>query len=99
LLFIVVKSIWWIVAVPLLAVAIGFTYLHYTQPVYQSTGVVQISSENRANTLLDMENIYEKEDISKNIEVLRSPEFFKRVLASLPLEVSYYTEGEILYNE
>jgi len=49
--------------------------------------------------LLNVEDIYESEDISKDIELLRSEEFFKRVVESLDLEISCFTEGQILTNE
>ena len=49
--------------------------------------------------MLNVEDIYESEDISKDIELLRSEEFFKRVVESLDLEISCFTEGQILTNE
>ena len=49
--------------------------------------------------MLDVENIYQSDDISKQIELLRSEEFFKRVIDALDLSVSYFNEGEVLVHE
>ncbi len=99
MVFIIRKSLIWILLVLGLAAGSAYTVIHYSQPVYESKTILQISSENRANQLLEVENIYESEEISKDIEVLRSQEFFKRVLDTLPLDISYYFEGEVLRNE
>lgn len=71
----------------------AYTYIHYTQPVYESSSVIQIVRENQANTLLNVQDFYESEDISKDIELMRSEEFFKRVIDHLDLDVSYFSEG------
>ena len=93
------KSLIWMVLIFALAMGGAYVYLHFTQPIYESSSVVQIVTDNKANRLLNVENIYESQDISKQIELLRSEEFFKRVLNSLNLEVSYYNEGEVLTHE
>ena len=48
---------------------------------------------------MQVDDIYEIEDISGNIELLRSKEFFKRVLKSLPLEVTYFSKGDLKEHE
>ena len=99
LLMITSKSLIWIVSIILLLGGLAFTYVYYTQPKYESTSIIQIINENQANRILNVGDIYEDADISKDIELLRSPEFFKRVIANLPVDVSYYVEGEVLNHE
>ena len=93
------KSLPWILLVFIIAIGSAYTYIYYTQPLYQSKSIIQIINENQANRILNVGDIYEDADISKDIELLRSPEFFKRVVSELPLEVSYYVEGEVLDHE
>jgi tyrosine-protein kinase Etk/Wzc len=93
------KSLAWILVILILALGAAYTLLFYTQPVYESKSIIQIINENQANRILNVGDIYEDADISKDIELLRSPEFFKRVVLSLPLEVSYFAEGEVLVHE
>jgi tyrosine-protein kinase Etk/Wzc len=99
LLQITSKTIPWIILIFILSIGSAFTYLYYTQREYQSTSVIQIVNENQANRILNVGDIYEDADISKDIELLRSPVFFKRVIEDLPLDVSYYVEGEVLDHE
>ena len=93
------KSLLWMLLVFALAFGGAYTYLYFTQPVYESSTIIQIITDDKANRLLDVENIYESQDISKQIELLRSEEFFKRVIESLELYDSYYNEGEVLTHE
>jgi len=99
LIVIAKKTIVWAVFIMLLSIGTAYAIIHYTEPVYESNSVVQIISDNQANRLLNVDDIYEADDISKDIEIMRSREFFKRVVAALPLDVSYYHEGEVLKNE
>lgn len=100
LLINILKQSWiWMILIVALSGASAYTYIHYTAPEYESSSIIQIISDNQANRLLNVEDIYQSEDISKDIELLRSEEFFKRVVESLDLGISYYTEGQILTNE
>lgn len=89
LLMVTSKSLIWIVSIVLLLGGMAYTYVYYTQPNYESKSVIQIINENQANRILNVGDIYEDADISKDIELLRSPEFFKRVISNLPVDVSY----------
>ena len=99
LIHILRNSWYWMVLILALFMGGAFTYIHYTQPVYEASSVIQIVKENQANRLLNVQEFRESEDISKDIELLRSEEFFKRVIENLDLSISYYAEGEILRNE
>ena len=93
------KSFIWIVLFFVLAFASSIIYLRYTQPVYDAASVLQLKESNRANQVLDLEQINDKGDISADIEIIRSKEFIKSIFEKLPLTISYYTEGEFLIFE
>ena len=94
------RSILWVIAFFLLAWAGAFIYLRYTQPVFESTSVIQLQSSDEANKILNVNNFYEKSDeLAEAIELLRSKVFFERVLSKLPLEIRYYSEGTFKSNE
>ncbi len=93
-LLILKKNIWLFLLFLVLSIFGAFIYLRYTQPVYKSISIIQINNEaSKAHKILNIEDIYEKKDISNVIELLRSKEFLKRVLKKLPLNVEYYTQG------
>ena len=73
--------------------------MRYTQPVYESTAILQINDDNKATKLLQLENIDESEDLSQVIELLRSKEFLKRTFNKLPLNIRYYVQGTFLSSE
>jgi len=77
LLINILKQSWiWMILIVALSGASAYTYIHYTAPEYESSSIIQIISDNQANRLLNVEDIYQSEDISKDIELLRSEEFF-----------------------
>jgi len=96
----ILKKNYWIALVLMALSVLGaFLYLRYTQPVYTSTSVLQINETNRTTRVLAIEDVYQDDDISKVIELLRSKEFLKRVFKKLDLDVSYYVEGTFLATE
>ncbi|MDP4935262.1 MAG: Wzz/FepE/Etk N-terminal domain-containing protein [Salibacteraceae bacterium] len=99
LIFLSVKSIPWALIIILLSIASAYTFLHYTAPVFESKSIIQLTSDNQDNRILNVEDIYQNSDISKEIELIRSPEFFKRVVNALPIDISYFSEGEVLIFE
>ena len=82
-----------------ICVVVSFVYLRYTIPIYQSQLVLQVGSENTANKVLQVDNFSQKEDIAKDVELLKSKLLFKRALSKLQLKVSYYNQGNFLNNE
>jgi tyrosine-protein kinase Etk/Wzc len=84
------------VAVLLITAFIGaFLYLRYTHPVYESRVVIQVNMEEQTSKILNVNNLYE-EGLQKKLVLLSSPVFLKRALSKLPLDISYYIEGNIL---
>lgn len=99
LIMLTVKSLVWSALIFGLAIVTAYTYLYYTQPIYEANSVIQLINDNQANRVLNVENIYEEDNLSKDLEVLRSPEFLKLVVQSLDHDISYFSEGEVLTNE
>jgi hypothetical protein len=93
------KNIWWIVLIITVCSAGSYLYLRYTQPIFQSTVVLQIGDDESEKKILGVEFIPDEANIDSKIELIRSPFIFKQAIASLPLEVSYYHEGNILTEE
>ncbi|SFT88304.1 capsular exopolysaccharide family [Lishizhenia tianjinensis] len=79
--------------------ALSFLYLRYTKPVYQSQMVIQIDNEDQGANVLDLKNVNNDGNISKEIELLRSQFLFEEALKRLNLEVSHFAKGEFLTEE
>ncbi|MFP4662826.1 MAG: polysaccharide biosynthesis tyrosine autokinase [Bacteroidales bacterium] len=92
------KSLWIIGVCLVTGIITGFLYIRYTPPVYQSSSVLQVSTKNKTNEILDIDDMYET-GLDPVIELIRSKEFLKRCFHLLPLEVSYYKQGTFLSNE
>ncbi|HIB01878.1 MAG TPA: hypothetical protein EYO31_08470, partial [Phycisphaerales bacterium] len=92
------KSIWWILLFFLITGAAGWAYLRYTPPHFEANTTLQISVQNTAQKVLNVESIYDQ-DIAAEIEILRSHSFVKSALSRINLEVSYFAQGKILNYE
>ncbi len=92
------KNIFTFAAITVACVCLSFLYLRYTAPIYSSRLVYQVNSENKASTVLNVGSIQEN-TLAKDVEILKSKLLFKRALKRIPVEVSYYNQGEILTNE
>ena len=78
-------------------------YLRYTHPVYQSESVIKIGTVNNANAVLNIQNpqFYDAMGMGSNnlagsIELLRSKLMLQRVLSQMPLNISYFAQGNVL---
>ncbi|MEK6616309.1 MAG: GNVR domain-containing protein, partial [Bacteroidota bacterium] len=99
-LFLVRKSIFWMLLFFVLAMSCAYFYLRYTPQVFESKTVLQINSENEASKILNVENVYENQNgIAKSQELLRSKVFFRKILSTLPLKATYFAEGTFKSNE
>jgi tyrosine-protein kinase Etk/Wzc len=92
------KNLRWFVLIILLCVSLSIIYLRYTAPIYSSQLTYQVNSENRANTVLNVGRLQEN-TLAKDIEILKSKLLFKRALKRIPIDVSFFNQGEILSNE
>lgn len=83
----------------LLALALSFLYLRYTKPLYQSSAVIQRSSQDEGKRILDIEGFEQENKLSEDVELLRSTFLLEKALRNLNLTVSYFSEGDILTEE
>ena len=83
----------------LFSLATAFIYLRYTKSVYQSEMLIQITKEDTGKEVIDFENINSNDNISAEIELLRSQFLFDKAINSLNMHVSHYSKGNILTEE
>ncbi len=97
---VVLRNNWVIVPVLLLLGLTGsFLYLRYTKPVYESNTVIQRSSRDEGKKILELENLEQEDNLSQDVELLRSSFLLQKALRNLNLSISYYSEGQILTEE
>lgn len=93
------KNVIWLFLFLAIGLVSAFLYLRYTLPIYESSSIIQIKSKNTASNILKMETIEEGRELSADIEIMRSKIFLERILNTLPFEIGYYNEGELLEYE
>ncbi len=101
---IIVKKYFYVLLTVLFFALVGsLLYLRYTHPVYQSESVIKIGTVNNANAVLNIQNaqFYDAMGMGSNnlagsIELLRSKLMLGRVLNQMPLDISYYAQGNVL---
>ncbi|MBK9628066.1 MAG: hypothetical protein IPO56_10300 [Flavobacteriales bacterium] len=99
-IFILKRSLIWIVLCVLTAIASAFIYLRYTAPMYETRALLQVRESNTAKKVLSMNTFTdETNNLQADVELMRSKFFMDRVLAKLPLKVSYFNQGQILTEE
>src|SRR5690554_1572914 len=90
------RNWYWCVLIFALLIVTGFLYLRYTKPIYESSMLIQINSENQGADILDFKDIRQEGSIAKEIELLRSQVLFEKAIANLPLQVSHFAKGDLL---
>lgn len=98
-LFIARKNLFWVFLFIIISIVAAFVYIRYTPPVYESSSIIQIKQENNMSKVLELDKLQEMQDISGEIELLRSKIILKKVIAKLPLQISYYNQGTVLQYE
>lgn len=98
------RSWYWIIIFPVLLLTLGYFYLRYSIPIYESAAVIQIQENDQGKEILALENVGgNKNTLSKNIELLKSPILFESAVKRLKLAVCFYNKGSIissqLYND
>lgn len=100
ILWVVIRKHWLVFPILILtALTSGYLYLRYTKPVYSSNAVIQRSSQDEGKRILDIESFENEGSLSEDVELLRSTFLLEKALRNLDLNISYYSEGEILTEE
>lgn len=98
LLMLVRKNAWIIIAILLATNLTAYLTLRWTKDIYESRSELKLDVKQDA-TALGISQMVEDQNrnlIAGEIEQMRSKLFFSRVLDSLDLWVSYYSEGNVL---
>lgn len=93
----IIRSLKYVIIFFIFSFILLYLYLRYTPPTYLTSVIIQVKFEETSKILLS-EIIPKKEEINllQIVELIKSPEFLKRVLSKLPVFVSYYSEGTFL---
>ncbi len=86
------KRFLWIILFFLIAGIGAKVYLRYTPLLFEASVVLQMTSQNTAQQVLNVKNIYEQ-DLAAEIELIRSKAFISNALGRINLETSYYSKG------
>ncbi|MCS6819214.1 MAG: Wzz/FepE/Etk N-terminal domain-containing protein, partial [Chitinophagales bacterium] len=96
LIYILNKSVLWMILIISLCIFASLIYLRYTPRVYQASARMILQAE-KSTQILGIENlVFEKDqsEINREMEVLKSPMLMNIVADQLPLDVSYFKEGK-----
>lgn len=102
LLYIFQKSVWLVLVIFFASLSIAYLIVRYTKPLYESQSIIKLNFESEANTLGLVANKGLQKDlneISGEIELLKSKLFLQRVVDEINYPVSYYTYGTYLVDE
>ncbi len=86
----------------ILGISISYLYVRYTKPVFQSDSIIKLNFESEANTLGLVSNTGLQQglnDISGEIELIKSNIFLSRAVDELNYPVSYFIRGRYLVDE
>lgn len=96
LIYIAKRNILFPIIFLVLAFAGSFVYLRYTPPVYSTSVIFQLGTEDQLNQLMTPVFFRQEDQMAQKVELIRSSVFQYRVLSKLPLEVGYFTRGRVL---
>jgi len=100
-LFILKKSIPVIILILAAGIFTAVMIVRYTKPVFQSSSIIKLDIKSEASVLglSNMGEVQNFNNLSSEIELLRSRLFFNKVLDEVNIDVSVYTIGNILNDE
>ncbi len=99
--YVLKRSKYWIIGFIFLVVSGAYLYVRYTKPLYKSDSIIKLEFQSEANALglANAFNAQDQNEISGEIELLRSKLFFSRVVEAADLDVSYHLYGRYLTDE
>ena len=79
------------------AIAFGYLYLRYTDPIYESSLIMQINKKDQAGQLLNVYSSFEDNtQLIAEVELLKSSFMLEKAIKAMPLKIGYFSKGEIL---
>jgi len=89
----------WIIFTLALGLSIAYIYIRYTKETFQSSSILQLDVKSEAN-ILGLKTYDEGiNNLSKEIELIKSKLFIGKVVEELGFEIEYYEYGDILFEE
>ncbi len=82
-----------------IAIAIAYTYIRYTTPIYEATATVIIKDEKKGNEesklVESLDQISSKKIVENEIEIIQSRKLMENVITSLGLYAPIYQKGDV----
>jgi tyrosine-protein kinase Etk/Wzc len=99
LFYVIRKNILWILLIIILTNLSAYLYIRYTKPLFESVSELKLDVKSEA-TLLGLPSHSENyNNLSGEIQLIKSRHFFNMVIKVLDLEISYFAYGSILNEE
>ena len=99
--YVLKSSKFWLIGFVLLTTSLAYVYVRYTKPVFNSESIIKLDFESEANVLglVEVVNTQERNEISGEIELIKSKLFLSRVAEAAKMDVSYHVYGRYLTDE
>ena len=79
------------------AIAFGYLYLRYTDPIYESNLIMQINKKDQAGELLNVYSSFQDNtQLKSEVELLNSSFMLEKAINSMPVKIGYFSKGEVL---
>ena len=91
----------WIILLLLITLLISYLIIRYTKPLYEASSILKLNIKQDAS-MLDLQEYDEEQtfnNLSSEMELLKSSLFFNKIIDAVKLDVSIYTIGKILLDE
>lgn len=99
--YVLKRSKYWMAAFVIVAVSISYLYVRYTKPLYKAESVIKLDFASEATVLglSDMMSTQDRNEISGEIELIKSKLFLSKVVEAADIDVSYHVYGRYLTDE
>jgi len=101
-LYTVLRKSWlWIILIVFCTNLTAYLVVRWTKPLFESYSDLKLNIKNDANFLgiLEVNDEQNINNLSGEIELIKSKLFFDKVIKTLDLSISYYAVGKILEDE
>lgn len=91
------KNLIWVLLILFLTNIAAYIYLRYTKPVYESYSDLKLDVKNEVG-MLDfgrLKDVQNLNNLSGEIELIKSKLFFNKVIEAVDLKITYYAEGKV----
>ena len=98
LLIVAKKNLLWVTLIVSIGLAAAYTYNRYSQPVFESASVIKLDIKTDASILGISSNGKEQTNtanLSGEIELIQSRLIHERAVSLLPIDVTYFADGNI----